>query len=196
MCIFGGVISDVWWGKFKTIFFFSVVYVIGCVVVSISSVPAIGISPKVFLLIGLLFIAIGRGGIRPCLCTFGGDQFKISEQATQLATFFSMYFFSTSLGSVSSATLTPILRSDVHCFGDSDCYSLAFGVPTLLMIIAIGKLFLMQDTFPIYSSWFFIWNFSVFFLVGKPSYTIVEIPSKNMLVQITRCVSVRLTFFC
>ena len=34
--------------------------------------------------------------------------------------------------------VTPVLRGDVSCFGN-DCYSLAFGVPAALMIIAISK---------------------------------------------------------
>jgi solute carrier family 15 oligopeptide transporter 1 len=30
-------------------------------------------------LFGLILIAIGSGGIRPCLSTFGGDQFILAE---------------------------------------------------------------------------------------------------------------------
>ena len=33
--------------------------------------------------------------------------------------------------------MTPILREDVECFGDTTCYSLAFGVPAALMAIAL-----------------------------------------------------------
>lgn len=139
MCIFGGILSDVWLGKFKTIVYLSLVYAIGSVVVSIGAIPIIPFSPKIALYIGLALITIGSGGIKPCVSAFGGDQFKMPEQAAQIATYFSIFYFSINAGSLISTSITPILREDVHCFQQSDCYSLAFGVPAVLMIISIGK---------------------------------------------------------
>lgn len=140
--IFGGIVSDVWLGKFKTIFLLSIVYVVGCATLSLSAIPSIGLSPKIAGLCGLILICIGSGGIKPCVSAFGGDQFKLPEQAAQLTAFFSLFYLSINCGSLISTVLTPILRSDVHCFGENDCYSLAFGVPAILMIVAIGELFL------------------------------------------------------
>lgn len=140
MCIFGGIVSDVWLGKFKTIFILSIVYAIGTIIVSISAVPTINFAPKVGLIIGLLLIAIGSGGIKPCVSAFGGDQFKLPEQAAQFATFFSLFYFTINFGSLISTALTPVLRTNVHCFG-YECYSLAFGIPAILMIISIGMFF-------------------------------------------------------
>lgn len=37
-----------------------------------------------------------------------------------------------------STTITPLLR-ETHCFGELSCYSLAFGVPGILMIVSIGR---------------------------------------------------------
>lgn len=141
MCIFGGILSDVWLGKFRTIFILSIIYAIGCFVISISAVPSAPIlmSPKAALIIGLLLVAIGSGGIKPCVSAFGGDQFKLPEQAAQLATFFSVFYFSINFGSLISTALTPVLRANVHCFGDDTCYSLAFGVPAVLMIVSVGE---------------------------------------------------------
>lgn len=162
-CIVGGIIADVWLGKFQTIFYFSIVYALGCVTVSISAFPNIGISPDIVLIFGLLLIAIGHGCTGPCNNAFGGDQFKLPEQAMQLATFFSMIYFSANIGSLISTTLIPILRSDVHCFGDNDCYSLAFGLPAILMIIAIGELILNKTLQrSIYSCTLFYIFFSIF----------------------------------
>ena len=87
--------------------------------------------------VGLALIAIGTGGIKPCVSAFGGDQFKLPEQERQLQTFFSVFYFSINAGSFISTIVTPILREDVHCFGDKTCYSLAFGVPAALMAIAL-----------------------------------------------------------
>lgn len=148
MGIFGSILSDVWLGKFKTIFYLSFVYVIGSAVVAISAVPVISWSPKIVLIIGLLLIAVGSGGIKPCVSAFGGDQFKLPEQTRQLATFFSLFYFTINTGSIISSSITPILKSNVHCFGQDDCYSLAFGVPAVLMLIAIGKMLWFSHKFP------------------------------------------------
>lgn len=141
MCIFGGVISDVWLGKFRTILYLSIVYAFGSTIVSTSSIESLNISPKVTLMIGLVFVAIGSGGIKPCVSSFGGDQFKLPQQTAQLATFFSLFYFSINSGSLISTTITPILRADVHCFGDNQCFPLAFGVPAFLMITSLGEFF-------------------------------------------------------
>lgn len=142
MCIFGGIISDVWLGKFRTILYLSIVYAVGTITVSLSAVPMNNVSPQIGLFIGLVLVAVGSGGIKPCVSAFGGDQFKLPEQAAQFATFFSLFYFTINFGSIFSTALTPVLRSDVHCFGYQDCYSLAFGVPAVLMIVSIGKILL------------------------------------------------------
>lgn len=90
-------------------------------------------------MLGLVLIALGSGGIKPCVSAFGGDQFVLPQQELQLAMFFSMFYFSINAGSLISTTVTPILREKVHCFDEESCYSLAFGVPGILMIVSIGK---------------------------------------------------------
>lgn len=83
-------------------------------------------------------IALGTGGIKPCVATFGGDQFILPQQEKYLVTFFSVFYFSINSGSLISSFLTPELRNGVKCFGEQDCYSLAFIVPAILMILSIG----------------------------------------------------------
>lgn len=138
MCIFGGIISDVWLGKYRTILYLSIIYAIGTIIVSIGSVPVISFSPEISLYVGMVLISFGSGGIKPCVSVFGGDQFKLPEQAAQLASFFSLFYFAINSGSLISTTITPMLRADVHCFGDNDCFPLAFGVPAILMVVSLG----------------------------------------------------------
>lgn len=88
-------------------------------------------------IVGLLLIAVGTGGIKPCVSAFGGDQFKLPEQRAELAKFFSLFYFAINAGSMISTTVTPMLRADVYCFGENDCYSLAFGVPAVLMMFSM-----------------------------------------------------------
>jgi dipeptide/tripeptide permease len=63
-----------------------------------------------FSLIGLLLIAIGTGGIKPCVAAFGGDQFKMPEQERQLQSFFSVFYFAINAGALISTFITPIFR--------------------------------------------------------------------------------------
>lgn len=135
--VLGAIISDSYLGKFRTILYVSVIYAIGNIVLSISSSPAIGIPQIPFSLLGLLLIALGTGGIKPCVSSFGGDQFVVPQQAFQLAAFFSVFYFSINAGSLISTFLTPVLR-ETKCLGDDSCYPLAFGVPGVLMITSIG----------------------------------------------------------
>lgn len=137
--------------------------------------------------LGLLLIAIGSGGIKPCVAAFGGDQFKLPQQLAQMATFFSVFYFAINAGSLISTFVTPILRQDIHCFDENDCYSLAFGVPGVLMIVSISKIYqaLIRPNCAIQH----IIVFSVFFVCGKPLYKITP-PSGNMVTKVTKCIKV------
>ncbi|XP_053420879.1 solute carrier family 15 member 2 [Nycticebus coucang] len=135
--ILGAAIADSWLGKFKTIIYLSLVYVLGHVVKSLGALPILG-GPMVHTalsLVGLTLIALGTGGIKPCVAAFGGDQFE-EKDAEERTRYFSVFYLSINAGSLISTFITPMLRGDVQCFGE-DCYALAFGVPGLLMVIAL-----------------------------------------------------------
>ncbi|XP_026231342.1 solute carrier family 15 member 2 [Anabas testudineus] len=135
--ILGALIADSWLGKFKTIIYLSVVYVIGHVVKSVGAIPTVGNKEMHIALsmLGLILIAFGTGGIKPCVAAFGGDQFD-EENVSERQKFFSIFYMSINAGSLLSTVITPILRGDVQCFG-GDCYALAFGVPAALMVVAL-----------------------------------------------------------
>ncbi|XP_026838256.1 peptide transporter family 1 isoform X3 [Drosophila erecta] len=163
--LIGALIADGWLGKYKTILYLSLVYSLGALVVSFGAVPITGMPVKAVTVVGLLLIAIGTGGIKPCVSAFGGDQFSLPAQSLQLAKFFSLFYFAINAGSLISTTFTPILRADVHCFGDQDCFSLAFGVPAILMIISV-----------------------VIFMAGKRLYK-CQPPAGNMIFGVSRCIA-------
>ncbi|XP_051814860.1 solute carrier family 15 member 2 isoform X2 [Acanthochromis polyacanthus] len=135
--ILGALIADSWLGKFKTIIYLSIVYVIGHVVKSVGAIPTVGGRDVHIALsmLGLILIAFGTGGIKPCVAAFGGDQFE-DEHVRERQKFFSIFYMSINAGSLLSTIITPILRGDVQCFG-GDCYALAFGVPAALMVVSL-----------------------------------------------------------
>ncbi|XP_060054266.1 solute carrier family 15 member 2 isoform X2 [Erinaceus europaeus] len=135
--VLGAAIADSWLGKFKTVIYLSLVYVFGHVIKSLGALPILGghMVHTVLSLIGLSLIALGTGGIKPCVAAFGGDQFE-EKHAEERTRYFSVFYLSINAGSLISTFITPMLRGDVKCFGE-DCYALAFGVPGLLMVIAL-----------------------------------------------------------
>ncbi|XP_062715725.1 peptide transporter family 1 [Aedes albopictus] len=162
--LMGAILADSFLGKFKTILYLSIVYCIGSALIAMGAIPPLNLPATSMTVIGLLFIAVGSGGIKPCVSAFGGDQFKLPEQAVQLAKFFSLFYFAINAGSLISTTLTPILREDIHCFNETDCFSLAFGVPAVLMIVSI-----------------------LVFACGKSMYSIKK-PAGNMVVLVFKCI--------
>jgi len=167
--IFGAILSDSYIGKFKTIFYISIVYAAGNILLAVSAIPITNYPQVPMSFLGLVLIGLGTGGIKPCVAAFGGDQFVLPQQEKQLATFFSIFYFSINLGSMFSTVLTPILRHDVTCFDMTSCYPLAFGMPAGLFIVALAL-----------------------FLVGRVSYKVTPPTGSNLFVKVIKCISLAL----
>ncbi|XP_067315337.1 solute carrier family 15 member 1b [Pseudorasbora parva] len=173
--IMGAIIADSWLGKFKTIVYLSIVYTIGQVIMAISAIHDITDTDRdgvpdnktfhiALSMLGLILIALGTGGIKPCVAAFGGDQFE-DHQEKQRSTFFSIFYLSINAGSLLSTLITPILRSQ-QCgiYSKQSCFPLAFGVPAALMVVAL-----------------------IVFVVGHGMY-IMESPKGNILLQVMKCI--------
>lgn len=107
--IFGAVLADAVFGKFWVVFWISIVYCAGHVVLALMGTSvAHAIEPRYLLAIGLLLIAIGAGGIKPCVSTNVGDQFGESNQHL-LTRVFNWFYFSINAGSFISTLLIPWL---------------------------------------------------------------------------------------
>ncbi len=70
--VFGAILADVWLGKYRTIVSLSLVYCLGHLALAIDDT-------KVGLFTGLALIAVGSGGIKPCVSARVGDQFGKSN---------------------------------------------------------------------------------------------------------------------
>jgi proton-dependent oligopeptide transporter, POT family len=107
--IIGAVLADAVFGKFKVVFWLSIVYCGGHLVLALIGSPvAHTIEPRYLLAIGLLLIALGAGGIKPCVATNVGDQFGESNKHL-LTRVFNWFYFSINAGSALSTLLIPWL---------------------------------------------------------------------------------------
>eukprot|EP00762_Andalucia_godoyi_P000159 ANDGO_02413.mRNA.1 Peptide transporter family 1 len=128
----GGIISDAKWGKFYTIFRLSIVYLVGSFTLAFTAIPGITGNPPHWwgCMLGLLLIAIGTGGIKPCVSAMGADQFD-SSQTVLLERFFLFFYASINFGSTVSMFVTPLIRENAS-------YAAAFFFPVLLLTVSIS----------------------------------------------------------
>ncbi len=127
--IFGAILADVVLGKYRTILWISLMYCLGHGFLAMMDVaPSMGMPMQTWLIIGMLFIAIGAGAIKPCVSAHVGDQFG-SGNKHMLTQIFNWFYFSINLGAATSMILTPLLLAKVGPW-------LAFGLPGVLMALA------------------------------------------------------------
>ena len=124
--IFGALISDFITGKYPLIIWVSVIYCLGHLALAFIGYP--GMEPAMVLYLGLALIAIGSGGIKPCVSAHVGDQFG-KKNNHLMSKVYQWFYFSINLGSTVSTFLTPWL---LEWYGPH----WAFGVPGVLMGIA------------------------------------------------------------
>ena len=121
----GALVADFFWGKYRTIIWLSVVYVMGHGALAFMGITG---SAGWWLFGGLVLIAIGSGGIKPCVSAHVGDQFG-SKNAHLIPKIFNWFYFSINVGAMVSILLTPWL---LEWYGPH----WAFGVPGVLMALA------------------------------------------------------------
>ena len=76
----------------------------------ISNQDGIGDANKITALIALFIIALGSGGIKPCVSSLGGDQFQGHSNSYMITKFFALFYASINAGSLLSYFITPFLR--------------------------------------------------------------------------------------
>jgi proton-dependent oligopeptide transporter, POT family len=128
----GAFIADALWGKYKTILYVSLLYCVGHAMLAMMDMPqgflAATMEPRWFMYVGLALIAMGAGGIKPCVSANVGDQFGESNKHL-LTKVFGWFYFAINAGSLLSTLATPWLLAE---YGPG----WAFGVPGVLMGIA------------------------------------------------------------
>lgn len=118
----GAILADRLLGKYDTIFWLSLLYTAGHGVLSMSEGHVVGTYA------GLALIAIGSGGIKPCVSANVGDQFGKANWF-RLERVYQAFYFIINFGSFFSTLLIPWLKKE---YG----FSVAFAVPGILMAIA------------------------------------------------------------
>lgn len=130
--LMGAIVADVFLGKYATIMSLSIVYCLGHLTLALND-------SRAGLALGLTLIAIGAGGIKPCVSANVGDQFGRQNQHL-LTRVYLWFYFSINFGSAISMLLIPVF---LRKFGPH----VAFGTPGLLMFIATWIFWLGRKKF-------------------------------------------------
>ncbi|KAF5750051.1 Peptide transporter 2 isoform 1 [Tripterygium wilfordii] len=148
--LIGAVLADAYWGRYWTIAAFSTIYLMGmCTLTLSASVPALkpvecldSVCPSAtpaqyaVFFFGLYLIALGTGGIKPCVSSFGADQFDDTDPKERVSkgSFFNWFYFSINIGALISSSFLVWIQ-------DNAGWGLGFGIPALFMGIAIASFF-------------------------------------------------------
>lgn len=123
--LLGALLADLFFGKYRIIMALSVVYCLGHGALALMGLAG---EAGTWLMVGLWLVAVGSGGIKPCVSAHVGDQFGVLNRAL-LPRIFNWFYWSINLGGFVSTLLTPWL---LEWYGPH----WAFGVPGILMALA------------------------------------------------------------
>lgn len=86
--------------------------------------------------VGLYLIALGTGGIKPCVSSFGADQFDDYDEAEKKkkSSFFNWFYFSINIGALVAASCLVWIQTNVG-------WGWGFGIPAVAMAIAVVSFF-------------------------------------------------------
>ncbi len=138
----GAILSDRYKGKYPVILWVSLLYCAGHAVLAAAGRFAewqMYSEAEIGMYVGLCLIAVGAGGIKPCVSANVGDQFT-SENSSLVTQVFQIFYFIINFGSFFSTIITPLLY---EWYGPE----VAFGVPGVLMGIATFVFWLGRNKF-------------------------------------------------
>ncbi|KAI7734138.1 hypothetical protein M8C21_018445, partial [Ambrosia artemisiifolia] len=146
LTLVGAFIADAYLGRFLTIITFSFIYFAGMVMLTLSAkldnlrpplclkrpCPQASDGQTAFLYTALGLIAIGTGGIKPCVSSFGADQFDEEDdgEVVKKYAFFNWFFFAINMGALLGITLMVYVQQEKG-------FAWGFGIPTITMFVSI-----------------------------------------------------------
>lgn len=132
--IIGGYVADRWLGKFRTIIYFAVPYIMGHIVLGT-------FTNEVGLYTALLLLAGGSGSIKPNISTLMGLMYEKEGKTHLMSQAFSWYYMAINIGAASTMTTLPFIR-------DHYGYAPAFMAPTVLMVVALAIFYVGKKYYP------------------------------------------------
>ncbi|KAK3409854.1 hypothetical protein EUGRSUZ_J01932 [Eucalyptus grandis] len=147
--LIGAFFADAYLGRYWTIACFSIIYVFGMTLLTLSASVS-GLKPSctgkdnchatniqsAVCFIALYLIALGSGGIKPCVSSYGADQFDDADEAEKKrkGSFFNWFYLSINIGALIAEFVLVYIQDNVG-------WALGFGIPAAAMAIAVATFF-------------------------------------------------------
>ncbi|XP_020274494.1 protein NRT1/ PTR FAMILY 8.1-like [Asparagus officinalis] len=146
--LLGAFVADAYFGRYKTIASFMMVYIIGLTLLTMTS-SVKGLKPtchdgvchptsaqSAVVFVALYLIALGTGGIKPCVSSFGADQFDESDESESKSksSFFNWFYFSINIGALIASSVLVWIQTNVG-------WGWGFGIPAVVMAVAVVSFF-------------------------------------------------------
>ncbi|CAF1071373.1 unnamed protein product [Rotaria sp. Silwood1] len=153
--ILGAILADQFWGKYKTIVVSCVVYMIGLVVILLTSIPPAIQKGVAFpgLIVAMIIIGFGTGGVKSNVSPLMAEQYsrkkaiitvingqkKIIDPSVTTQSMFNWFYWAINIGALSLIVTTNVEK--YHSFW------LAFLIPTVAFVGAIVVLVIGRDRY-------------------------------------------------
>ncbi|XP_010262765.1 PREDICTED: protein NRT1/ PTR FAMILY 8.1-like [Nelumbo nucifera] len=146
--LIGAFLADSYLGRYWTIASFSIIYVCGMTLLTLSA-SVRGLKPNcekdvchpteaqsAVCFVALYLVALGTGGIKPCVSSFGADQFDDTDEVEKKykSSFFNWFYFSINIGALLAASVLVWIQTNVG-------WGWGFGIPAVAMAIAVMSFF-------------------------------------------------------
>ncbi|MBD3382567.1 MAG: MFS transporter [candidate division Zixibacteria bacterium] len=133
--IIGGYVADRWLGKFRTIIYFAIPYIMGHIILG-------SFETSTGLYVALALLAGGSGSVKPNISTLMGLMYEQAGKSHLLSQAFSFFYMAINIGAASTMLTLPFIR-------DHYGYSAAFMAPTVLMVVSLGIFYLGKRHYPV-----------------------------------------------
>ncbi|TVU40103.1 hypothetical protein EJB05_13552, partial [Eragrostis curvula] len=145
MPLLGAFLADAYLGRYRTIAAFMALYIAGLTLLTASAAvpglrpstdvnasPSGGQSAAFF--VALYMIAVGTGGIKPCVSSFGADQFDDADPRESRAkgSYFNWFYLSINVGALVASSVLVWVQTNVG-------WGWGFGVPAVAMAVAVAS---------------------------------------------------------
>uniref|UniRef100_A0A0A0KSZ8 Protein NRT1/ PTR FAMILY 5.10-like n=1 Tax=Cucumis sativus TaxID=3659 RepID=A0A0A0KSZ8_CUCSA len=159
LTLFGAFLADSFFGRYRTIVFASISYILGLGLLVLSTLlptPSSSIcailnkftpcsSPKLHLILfflSLCLIGIAQGGHRPCVQAFGADQFdpQNPQEAKFKSSFFNWWYFGACFGIVAAIPTVSYAQENLS-------WAVGFGIPCVSMLTGFILFLLGTETY-------------------------------------------------
>ncbi|KAK9929714.1 hypothetical protein M0R45_026802 [Rubus argutus] len=129
--LLGAFVADSFLGRYRTIIAASFLYVLGLGLLTLSALLPSSQLQVVLFFLAIYLVAVALGGHKPCVQAFGADQFdgEDLEECKAKSSFFNWWNFGICAGSLIAYSILTYIQDNLS-------WSLGFGIPCIVMILA------------------------------------------------------------